>query len=517
MQKSILSAVMLGASSLPLLAATNGVGNSACTGPNGILFNREPRSNAIVQVAQSVAFLPGRTGQGNDLLVATASDARGLDTNPNANLTSENGFYVQRSNANCVADFEGGEPPISTSIDTFVVAEEGGSPTVVADPKHDVFFIVDLRLGLTRPINGVGIVRSTAATLLNTTDCPNGTEGTTGTCWPTGTAVDVTDLNTFLFNPHLAVDPRASGTGAGDLYAVVTQENSTNGTTSVFLTSCTNGLNCGNAIRISGSDTQADYSWVQVRPDGGVTISYRNTTFPGINPEQIKFVTCTPNGAPQAPTCNAPILITTEVRPAFDALIGDVNTTNVLYPKHVNRLEADGRTVTTFVEYDRCDVSLVIGIAAVCPKTGVVVTRSSDGGTTWSTVDKVSLAKGQQFFGAISNDDSTGTVNIAYYSTENDPAQQHPQVFLAQILPGATTVGGIHQLTTSFADVQATPPLFFQFQPLAFGNRIGVTAGGNGTSGHSHAYVTYTWNSVPGVYNGVSSPDVINHVALFEY
>ena len=46
---------------------------SGCTGPNGHRFNLEPRPNAVVQVARSVAFLPGRAGPSVDLVVATVS------------------------------------------------------------------------------------------------------------------------------------------------------------------------------------------------------------------------------------------------------------------------------------------------------------------------------------------------------------------------------------------------------------------------------------------------------------
>lgn len=490
--------------------------SSACTAPNGSLFNLEPRTNAVVQVAQSVAFLPGRTSQGNDLVVATASDARGLITNTAPTLTSEDAFYVQRSNANCVADFEGGEPGIASPFDTF--SPDGtGPPTVIADPKRDVFFIADLMFGQTTDSHGIGILRGTATMLLNTKDCPNGTEVQTGLCLPTGAVTNISELNAFLSNPHIAVDLRTSGTGAGDVYAVVTQNNSQNTNPHISLTACTNGLNCGTSINISGADTGAGFAWAQVRPDGGITISYRNKLSSAINPEDIKFVSCKPNGAPKPPTCSAPVLVTTEAHSTLGVLIGDVNMTNVLYPKHVNRLEADGQTVTTFLVYDRCRVPLVTGIADVCPKTDVVMASSNDSGATWSPIAKVSSAVGQQFFGAVASDDSTGTINIAYYSTENDPAQQRPQVFVAQVLPGATTVGGIHQLTSGFADVQATSPLSFQLQPIAFGNRIGVAAAGTGAPGQSRVYVTYTWNSVHGVYNGASSPDVNNHLALFQY
>ena len=167
--------------------------------------------------------------------------------------------------------------------------------------------------------------------------------------------------------------------------------------------------------------------------------------------------------------------------------------------------------------YDRCEVPVIKRLATVCSKTDVVVTSSNDGGATWSPIAKASGSQGQQFFGVVANDDSTGTVSIAYYSTENDLGQQRPQVFLAQILPGTTTVGGIHQLTTGFADVQASPPLSFQFQPAAFGNRIGVAAAGTETAGQSNVYVSFTWNSIAGLYNSAPSPDVNNHLALFQY
>src|SRR5262249_31217449 len=157
--------------------------------------------------------------------------------------------------------------------------------------------------------NAVGIYKATVTNLLNTVACPSGTEVGTGTCWTTGAAINITSLNSFLSSPHIASDQRSTGTGAGDVYTVVTQANPNNGKTSISLTACTNGLNCSKSITVSGADQQADFSWVQVRPDGKITISYRNTTFPGINPEQIRFVTCTPNGAPQPPTCSAATLV----------------------------------------------------------------------------------------------------------------------------------------------------------------------------------------------------------------
>ncbi len=511
--------ILAGVLSLPSAVVAQSVGPN-CTAPNGSRFNLEPRPNAVVQTAESVALMPNRAGQNNiDLVVAVGTDARGLFTNPNATLISEDPFYVQRSTSNCVPDFEGGEPSISNLIDSFMPF---GSPTVVADPARDEFFIVDLRFGQSTDDNGLGIIRTTSANLLSTTACPNGTELGTASCWTLGAVTNITSLNAFLSNPHIAVDPRktGAGTGAGDVYTVVTQADLNNAlNTHLFLTACSNGLNCGASIQISGADLEADFGWVQVRPDGSITISYRNTSFPGINPEDIKFVNCTPNGAPKAPTCSAPVLITTENQPIFAASMGDVPLDDAVYPKHVHRVEADGKTVTTFLVYDRCDVPVIPQFGAaqpLCPKSDVVMTSSTDGGNTWAPIAKVSGAKGQQFFGAIAADASTATMNIAYYSTEGDQFQQRPQVFLAQIAPGTTTVGAPHRLTSAFADTQASSPLAIEFQ-TGFGSRIGVAAGGTGVAGQSHAYVTFTWNSVMGTYNSVPSPDTNNHMALFQY
>jgi hypothetical protein len=421
---------------------------------------------------------------------------------------------VQRSNSNCVADLEGGLPDIQNSSDIFVPF---GSPIVIADSARNAFFIADLRFGIENDFLGVGVVRTTSANLLSTSTCPSGTEINSAACWPTATVANITELNNALSNPHIAVDPRTSGNGAGDVYLVVTQQAVGVGT-HIALVACTNAvLNCGNPITISGADTEADLSFVQVRPDGGVTVSYRDTTFPGINPEEITFVTCTPNGAPKAPTCAGALPVTTEHQPVFASLIGDTPMTDETYPRHVHRLESDGVTVTTFLVYDRCDAAVVTGLNFYCPKNSVVLTTSQNNGASWSPIAKVTDSAGQQFFSTIANDQSTGTVNIAYYSTENDAFSQRPQVFLVQVEPGSITPGTPRVLTTADADPQSSSPLIISGQPEVFGDRLGVASAGTGVAGDSRAYVGFTWNSVAGTYNGVLNPDTNNQLTRFTY
>ncbi len=489
---------------------------SPCNSPNGNLFNLEPRPSAVVQVARSLAVLPNPVNN-NDLIVAVGADARGLEANPP--IISEDAFYVERSGANCTPDFEGGFPSILTPLNQLFVPLND-SVSVVADPARNQFFIVDLDFSTAPDANGLGIYQMTSANLNNTSACPNGTEFGTASCFTTVAVTNISGLNAFLDNPHIAVDPRTAGVGAGDLYTVVTQRNSDNKTFHVSLTACTNGLNCGNSIAISGNDNNPDFAWIQVRPDGGITISYRDTTFPGVNPEDIKFVTCTPAGAPKPPVCGSPVLVITEKNPVFATAIGDLPMMDQLYPRHVNRLESDGKTITTFLVYDRCDVEAIqqrgVG-ASFCPKIDVVLTSSNNGGATWSPVTPVTTSPGLQFFGAIANDTSTETVSISYYSTQNDVFQLRPQVFLAQIAPGTTTVGAPQRLTSAFADVQASPPISLQNQPEFFGDRIGIAATGTGVAGQSRAYISFTWDSVGGTYDGVPSKDVNNHLTTFQY
>src|SRR4029077_7835167 len=86
------------------------------------------------------------------------------------------------------------------------------------------------------------------------------------------------------------------------------------------LTACDNALTaCSPAVVISGSDVSTQASHVRVRPGGGVTVTYVNTgtgPAPDFLPfNDIKYVTCAPHGAPNAPACSAPTLIVHEDQP----------------------------------------------------------------------------------------------------------------------------------------------------------------------------------------------------------
>ena len=476
---------------------------------SGTRFNLEPRTNPLPQNTESVDFLPNRVSPGVDLVVGAANDQR-------SNIAGFDAYYVHRQGTTCGADFEG---TLSTaSID----------PTVVADPARDAFFLADMFLSLSQVVE---VGRTTAANLLSSTACPSGTQlnGRNPNCWPVIGTADFTNSSitqAALSDPHITVDPRKSGTGAGDVYVVAQYENVTKvpAVASVQIIACTNlTLTCGSPVVVSGTDTFGSFPYVQVRRDGIITISYWTFTKPfgsQPNPIDVKFVTCKPQGAPKAPLCSTPTLVATSSVPGLFAP-GDSGVHDSLFAKHSNRLEASG-TFTTFLVYDRCQS--IVGspnfAAPACSKVDVVFTFSTDSGATWSAPEAVESGAGHQFFGTIRNDTSTETINIAYYSTQDDFFLQRAKVRLRQIAAGSTVLAPANVLTAHSTDPDAG------IQDLIvpggqgvidFGDRIGLAAAGTGTAGQSKVYVHYTWNNVFGTFNGTSQPDQNNTLLGLSY
>lgn len=475
---------------------------------NGTRFNLEPRTSPLPQNAESVDFMLNRVSAGVDLVVGAANDQR-------STIGGFDAYYVYRQGANCGADFEG-------TLSTAAI-----DPTVVADPPRDAFFFSDLILSLSQLVE---IGRSTGATLLSTTACPNGTQlnGNNPNCWPVVGVANFTNPNinqAALLDPHIAVDPRTSGIGAGDVYVVAKYENTTKvpAVANVQIIACTNStLGCGAPAVASGMDTFGSFPYVQVRSDGRITISYWTFTKPfGTvpNPINVKFVTCTPQGAPKAPLCSTPKVVATNVPSGFAP--GGSGFSDSLFPKHASRLEADGKTFTTFLVFDRCHS--IIGkptlLSVSCSKVDVVVTFSTDGGASWSTPQAVE-SLGHQFFGTIRNDISTGTINIGYYSTQDDFFLQRAKVRLRQIPAGSTTLGPSNILTSVATDPDAGIQDLIEpggFGVISFGDRVGLAAAGSGTVGQSKAYVHYTSNNVAGTFNGTVQPDQNNTLLSVSY
>jgi hypothetical protein len=512
-------------------AGTSGVRPSSttvngCDTVNGTRFNLEPLFNAQPQESESVAFLLDRVSPGVDLVVGAANESafRSRFLAGANNGVVFDAFYVHRAGENCNPDFEG-TTPVSTT-----------NPKVVADPVRDGFFLAaDAITGAAVEL----VMRTSAATLLSASACPNGTQKFTSsanaTCWPVEGAASFNSsptANDVLLGASLALDPRTSGRGAGDVYVAAQIENtgSNPATSNIQVIACTNqALSCGTSVVASAADVFAGRPWVQVRKDGLLTISYWTFTRPNTgqqpNPIDIKFVTCRPAGAPNPPACSTPhVVAKTNLLAAWDP--GDNDFSDPLFPKHADRSEADGG-FTTFLVYDRCrsihPPQLLAGLAViadpVCTKVDLVLTKSTNGGATWSTPDPVESAVGHQVFGAIGVDVSTGTTNITYYSSQNDPFLQRAQLFLSQIPAGATRPKPAVALTSASTDpnVGIQDLVMQNATNINFGDYIGLAVEGTGTKGQSKVYVHYTWNNVFGISNGTNQPDPNNTLVPFSY
>jgi hypothetical protein len=508
-----------GSASVPAAASADAV-SSSCGVETGTRFNIEPRTAPAVapQNEPTVDFLPAAGMNGADLVVGTGNDTRGLF---NSLGDSTTGYYVHRNGASsnpCSPDFEGGLPSFRMRLEMLAGS---GDPAVDADLARNAVFLVDTRMG-SRGTSAIGLFRNTADRLNNTFTCPNGTHSgnAANLCWNTRTAVSARTDALSIF-PQVAVDqrPNGSGTGAGDVY--VSNILSTPQGIFVVLTACNNTLaSCSQTAVISGADLSTQNAHVRVRPDGGVTVVYVNRQ-EGPAPDflqlyDIKYVTCTPAGAPGAPTCAAPKLIVREDQPipsrGGGLGGGSLAVSNFLittYPKHDHRVGASG--VESYVVWDRCKVQNIQG-GGVCPDSDIRYALSTNNDTSWN-FGFVDTNTGDQYFPAI-RADSSNVLNIAYMSAQNDAGLNHrSQVLLRQIPVGLTP----DQVTTAvvITSTAMEPSGDFFFGDAYIGNYIGVAARMTPTG--RHAYVHHTHTIVNGVYNGVSAPEQNNHLSRFDY
>ena len=487
----------------------------SCNGIAGARFNLEPRANAVPQNQATADFLPNRIAAGEDLIVQAANDWRGNLAPPTQWDQNVSGYYVHRSLGGCSVEFEGGLPAFSFQGNT----ELGiGDTVVAADPARDAFFMADVRLAAT---GGVGLFRASASALLNPAQCANGThaQAQAASCWastPPALLFPQAQSQVLAQQPQLTVDERATGAGAGagDVYVVSTEFDFANQTDSVLLGACTNSLTCSQPVLVSGSSTFAGFPYVRVRSDGLITVSFVN-----MNSDEsgtIFFVTCTPAGAPKAPTCGAPTTVVSVANPLVLIIdspsIVNFNLPAATFPKHADRSDSGGG-FTTFLVYDDCK-NPFNPPNTPCLNAEVLLTQSTDNGKTWSVPVSVDTATGHHFFPAITTDASTGIVGLAYYSAHGDPFNHEVRVWRNQILPGTTTVGTPHTVTAILDPIDSIPEGLGVFQADFF---MGTVARGNGVSGQSRLYTSFDSTTVPGNYEGRQVPELNNHISVFSY
>ena len=503
------------ASTEPAEPATSG-----CNASTGTRFNLEPRANAVPQNQASADFLYNRVGTNFDLIVQAANDWRGNLTSGVRWDQSVSGYYVHRSAAaDCSVQFEGGLPSFAAQGNT----EMGtGNVVVAADPARDAFYMADVRFG-SASTGGVGLFRTSAAALLNPSVCANGTHtaAQATACWAPATppvlifAQPVFDSVNDL--PSIAVDQRASGSGAGNVYVAVEQFDFSSYSSGIDLVSCNAALSCSPAVSVSGSITAGGFPYVLVRPDGLITVSYVNANSDGS--QDIFFVTCTAGSAPAAPVCGTPVQVTHVAQPIAPNVNGsaliNINLLAWTFPKHTSRAESGG-SFTSFLAYEDCKNPYQYGNPPVnvCLNAEILLTSSTDGGKTWSTPASADTSTGHHFYPALATDASTGIVHLVYYSTTGDKFNHEVRVLRNQIAPGGTVLGSPKQVTKILDPIDGDPQALGSFQSDLF---MGAVARGNGTTGQSRLYTSFDSTTVPGTYEGRPNPEQNNHIGVIVY
>lgn len=485
------------------------------TPANGALFNLEPVTSFLPQNEEAVDFIRGGAGGGNDLVVGGANDFRELS----GGFT---GYYVSRD-ATVTPEFEGGLPSVADPLQSGDTLEGGGDPVVAADPARGAVFMADLRFdGST---TGVGVFRTTSATLLAAASCPGGTNTSAqaAICWPTKTVVNPLPFPFFAYfqdKPHLAVDERAAGVGAGNVYVAATEFNFVTFFSRIWIVACNNALTaCSVPTLISGGDTSTQFPHVSVRPDGGITLTYVNVL--GFAPQnfQIKYVSCAPSAAPSTPSCAPAVLVHNETQPLpFGGFLGAQDFRIATYPKHDHR--RDGGGTETYVVWDRCKVPPIF--AFLCPDADVVMKGTTT--NTWTLAQAaaapiaVNISVQDQFFPWIETDHSRNIVNIVYYDSQPDPTFQHRVVVPLNHINtdgvlNTNLISDTHSITTVLND----PSSDLLLGGFFFGDYISVAARGTGAAGASRAYAHFTYNDVNKNCGGVSCPQQDNKIGRFNY
>jgi len=228
----------------------------------------EPALNARLQDEESVDFIYDGVGVGADLIVAGATDFRD-------SFSGLSAYYVHRAATGCAPTFEGVLPNLVGLNGEAVSAD--GNPVVAADPVRAAFFIADQPSGIDCVFghHGDRTLSTTRANLLSAVTCPAGTHNAAqaASCWPQRVLVNPLPNPMASYeqeNPSMAVDQRASGVGAGDIYLTATEFDFNSRVSRSWLVACKNNLGvCSAPTFITGFDLSTTFTNVQVRPDGG--------------------------------------------------------------------------------------------------------------------------------------------------------------------------------------------------------------------------------------------------------
>lgn len=536
----------------PAFFARQGQGN--CGVSFGTKFNLEPPTGdpgtvlprllgynlPLPQDEEAVDFIPNAGISGSDVIVEGHNDYRGFFGALNNSVTGITVHVADSTGSpDCTPSFEMGVPQVLSPLGDGQVLLGAGDPIVRANPTNGNIYAGGLQFGFSD--TAVGVFKTTAAALSSPCQ-PLGTtnEGDSTACLPVNRMVNTqNEFSSFTFNdkPDMAVDERPSGTGAGDVYVTDTLFNIFTGTSEIGLEVCNASLSACSPYNIvsdtseNGGVPSDQFSNIKVRPDGGISVTYVNAvisltpSFAFVQTDFIKYISCTPNGAPAFPTCNAAQLVATEDTPlTFFGNLGSNLFRVDTYPTHDSR--NDSRGAETYIVWSHCNQHQTETLAFLgeCANADLMYSFANTTGNpaapSWTGPLTFDASAGDQYMPWVRTDTARGTVNVDYYTGVDDPQFRHQyKITLAQIPPGKDSPS----LNSVPAMLSVDPSGDFNFQNLFIGDYVGLAARAV-AGGASRAYLAYTYNNDPGVLpdgtgNGASTTltEENNHLRLVRY
>jgi hypothetical protein len=267
----------------------------------------------------------------------------------------------------------------------------------------------------------------------------------------------------FQDKSWMAVDTRASGTGAGNVYVCWTRFISTGGQ-QIRLSRSTDG---GATFQIIQTDlsADADVSGCQVAVDpnnGNVYVTWLNQNSL-VSPRTVKFRASTDQGTSFA----AEQQIGTSV--IWDAIIncgGGNRTVSLDTEASPNSRAIRSKPFPDIAVNPTNSEIYVVFHAGSLPsgnETDIAFVQSSDFGATWTPQVRINKGKvGQQFMPSIGVNKS-GTARVMYYSTQNSQTDRLLDVYTVTSTDGGTTWGGSKRVTDVSFDRPTTNPNFDTF------------------------------------------------------
>ena len=403
-------------------AQVAGSGASAELGQEGYSAQLGDRFNlddvGLPQNEESVAVCPTQPRY----VLSGANDYRYL-LDPELNST---GYYFSTNGGRSVTK-EGLLPPIESGGQPADLPS-GGDPVIQTDPECN-FYFVDLNYPADDPFanrNGIGLYKTTLATLKS---CPAGEDPdqlTQPACWPDRKLVAFADIpvetgiGSFLDKPWFDVGP--DGDGGQQIWITYSDfandPNAPLGFTGAQIKAVhcdADTLACDEPIVISGTDEDVQFSDVTIANDGSTLITW--TQIEGELEETAQVFTVKAVLIPPGSTTPGPTkIVNREVNPIpFGGFLHANDFRVATYPKSIMPM-VNGKP-RMFVLWDRCRYNL---LDFTCEESQIYMTWSDDLGETWS--EPVTLSKGgDNYFPAVSDEYGTGKFAVAWFTNRRDP------------------------------------------------------------------------------------------------